>query len=94
MAEQSVDYSKKHLSITETKARVGKLSRLELVQARTSLIEQEYSLNEYRQNSFENLNALKSLLNLNPSESLPYDLKIPEKMPNRIFKNIKSLLIN
>lgn len=90
MSEQSVEYSKKLLSITQTKFRVGKLSGLELAQAKISLIEQEYALNEYKQNSFENMNALKALLNLNPSQDLPDGLTIPEKIPNRIFKNIKS----
>ncbi len=90
MVEQSVNYSKKLLSITETKFKVGKLSGLELAQAKTSLIEQEYSLNEYKQNSFENLNALKALLNLNPSDNFPDDLIIPEKIPPKTFKNIQS----
>lgn len=90
MVEQSVNYSKKLLSITETKFKVGKLSGLELAQAKTSLIEQEYSLNEYKQNSFENLNALKALLNLNPSDNFPDNLTIPAKIPPKIFKNIQS----
>lgn len=90
MGEQSVNYSKKLLSITETKFKVGKLSGLELAQAKTSLIEQEYSLNEYRQNAFENVNALKALLNLNPSDNFPDNLIIPEKIPPKTFKNIQS----
>ena len=90
MVEQSVAYSKKLLSITETKFKVGKLSGLELAQAKTSVITQEYSLNEYKQNAFQNLNAFKSLLNLNPSEELPNNLSIPTKIPAKTFKNIQS----
>lgn len=90
MAEESVKYSKKLLSITEAKFKVGRLSGLELSQAKTSVIQQEYSLNEYKQNYFENINALKALLNLNPSQDFPESVAIPNKMPPRVFKNIKS----
>ncbi len=90
MAEESVKHSKKLLSITETKFKVGRLSGLELAQAKTSVIQQEYYLNEYKQKYFENINSLKALLNLNPSEEFPEYITIPKKIPPRVFKNIKS----
>lgn len=90
MAEESVKHSKKLLSITETKFKVGRLSGLELAQAKTSVIQQEYYLNEYKQKYFENINSLKALLNLNPSEEFPEGIIIPKKIPPRVFKNIKS----
>lgn len=90
MAKESVNYSKKLLDITTTKYKVGKLSGLELSQAKKSQLEQEYALNEYIQNSNENLNALKLLMGLNPGDGLPNGITIPNDMPERDFQSIKS----
>lgn len=90
MALESVKYSKQLLDITTTKYKVGKLSGLELSQAKKSQLEQEYSLNEYKQNLSENLNALKLLMGLNPGEELPNNINIPNDMPERNFQNIHS----
>lgn len=90
MARESVKYSKQLLDITTAKYKAGKLSGLELSQAKRSQLEQEYSLNEYKKNASENMNALKLLLSLNPSEDLPNHIIIPNEMPQREFDNIKS----
>lgn len=90
MARESVKYSKQLLDITTAKYKAGKLSGLEVSQAKKSKLQQEYSLNEYKNNLSENLNALKLLLSLNPSDDLPNGITIPSDMPTREFQNIKS----
>lgn len=90
MAQESVDSSKKLLEITQSKFKVGMISGLEVAQAKSAVIEQEYDYNELIQNQFENTNALKALLNLNPSESFPLNVEMPDTIPYRVFKNIRS----
>lgn len=90
MSQESVDTSKKLLDITEAKFKVGMISGLEVAQAKTAVIEQEYKHNEYIQEQFENTNALKALLNLPPSSDFPLNIKIPTATKPRVFKNIRA----
>lgn len=90
MSQESVDTSKKLLDITEAKFKVGMISGLEVAQAKTAVIEQEYKYNEYIQEQFENTNALKALLNLPPSSDFPLTIKIPTAIKPRVFKNVRA----